>query len=67
MLYELENRHDVDVPSIVRLQNKNLLLFVFFLVIRRPPGSSLIPYTSLFRSLSGLAPRRTRGWLTGAA
>ena len=22
MLYELENRHDVDVPSIVRLQNK---------------------------------------------
>src|SRR5690242_21201698 len=26
-------------------------MLVFFLVIRRPPGSTLFPYTTLFRSL----------------
>src|ERR1039457_7661694 len=28
------------------------LLFFFFLMIRRPPRSTLFPYTTLFRSLS---------------
>src|SRR2546429_9474444 len=28
-----------------------LLLFFFFLMIRRPPRSTLFPYTTLFRSL----------------
>src|SRR5260370_30112772 len=28
----------------------------FFLMIRRPPRSTLFPYTTLFRSLSGAAP-----------
>src|SRR2546430_9285218 len=28
----------------------NLLLFFFFLMIRRPPRSTLFPYTTLFRS-----------------
>src|SRR3712207_7919297 len=27
-----------------------ILLFVFFLMIRRPPRSTLFPYTTLFRS-----------------
>src|SRR6476646_11706954 len=27
-----------------------LILFVFFLMIRRPPRSTLFPYTTLFRS-----------------
>src|SRR5438132_4253506 len=27
------------------------MLFVFFLMIRRPPRSTLFPYTTLFRSL----------------
>src|SRR3972149_8840449 len=27
--------------------------FVFFLMIRRPPRSTLFPYTTLFRSLGG--------------
>src|SRR5438045_4876209 len=27
----------------------------FFLMIRRPPGSTLFPYTTLFRSRAGLA------------
>src|SRR2546425_10056708 len=30
----------------------SLFLFFFFLMIRRPPRSTLFPYTTLFRSLS---------------
>src|SRR5438876_8894553 len=31
----------------------SVLLFFFFLMIRRPPRSTLFPYTTLFRSLRG--------------
>src|SRR2546429_2202545 len=31
-----------------------LFLFFFFLMIRRPPRSTLFPYTTLFRSLQAL-------------
>src|SRR5438067_8415062 len=31
------------------------LRFIFFLMIRRPPGSTLFPYTTLFRSELGIA------------
>src|SRR5256885_3552249 len=34
-------------------------LFFFFLMIRRPPRSTLFPYTTLFRSF-GLGTRRER-------
>src|ERR1039458_10520189 len=34
----------------------SFLFFFFFLMIRRPPRSTLFPYTTLFRS--GLPPRR---------
>src|SRR2546422_11283223 len=34
-----------------------LFLILFFLMIRRPPRSTLFPYTTLFRSL--IAARRT--------
>src|SRR2546422_2806147 len=37
----------------------NLLLFFFFLMIRRPPRSTLFPYTTLFRS-TGAGWRRPR-------
>src|SRR5258708_35125719 len=37
-------------PSI----SSGFLLFFFFLMIRRPPRSTLFPYTTLFRSLAGL-------------
>src|SRR2546430_12366064 len=37
--------------SCVRLQ----YLFFFFLMIRRPPRSTLFPYTTLFRSLHGIS------------
>src|SRR2546430_10321964 len=35
--------------------NKRNSLFFFFLMIRRPPRSTLFPYTTLFRSLVALA------------
>src|ERR1041384_5237785 len=34
--------------------------FFFFLMIRRPPRSTLFPYTTLFRSPSAFAPARSR-------
>src|SRR3989475_5533006 len=35
-----------------------MLIVFFFLMIRRPPRSTLFPYTTLFRSLPCRAPRR---------
>src|SRR5574338_737877 len=35
-------------------------LFFFFLMIRRPPRSTLFPYTTLFRSAAGRAPVAAR-------
>src|SRR3712207_7222683 len=35
------------------------MLFFFFLMIRRPPRSTLFPYTTLFRSDRGQARRMT--------
>src|SRR5437899_3869130 len=37
-----------------------ILSFFFFLMIRRPPRSTLFPYTTLFRSGRGLAQLRDR-------
>src|SRR2546429_5902201 len=36
-------------------------IFLFFLMIRRPPRSTLFPYTTLFRSLEDLHSRVHRG------
>src|SRR5258706_16213212 len=36
------------------------LLFFFFLMIRRPPRSTLFPYTTLFRSACSGVPGRSR-------
>src|SRR6266487_5491795 len=41
------------------------VFFFFFLMTRRPPRSTLFPYTTLFRSPSG-PPARCPGW-RGAA
>src|SRR3712207_8483160 len=38
-----------------------LLLVYFFLMIRRPPRSTLFPYTTLFRSDPGRQPGRRVG------
>src|SRR5256885_8013713 len=39
------------------------ILFFFFLMIRRPPRSTLFPYTTLFRSLLLEHPHHGRGQL----
>src|SRR6266581_8652914 len=43
-----------------------VFLFFFFLMIRRPPRSTLFPYTTLFRSRPGWQARwrgrRSAGW-----
>src|SRR2546426_9222923 len=41
-------------PSFLPFICLHFLLFFFFLMIRRPPRSTLFPYTTLFRSLLGL-------------
>src|SRR5690348_17378245 len=54
-------------PSTSRIIPSSPCLSFFFLMIRRPPRSTLFPYTTLFRS--GTRPRRrspyTRGRLRG--
>src|SRR2546430_7281533 len=42
-----------------------LSLTFFFLMIRRPPRSTLFPYTTLFRSLVDGASRKNAGELSG--
>src|SRR5438105_13240263 len=45
-------------------RDHTFLLFLFFLVIRRPPRSTLFPYTTLFRSRilkDGLNVRQAEG------
>src|SRR2546425_12548461 len=39
---------------------RRLIFFFFFLMIRRPPRSTLFPYTTLFRSRVGLREERHR-------
>src|SRR2546427_7559235 len=36
----------------ITIIHDNAIFFFFFLMIRRPPRSTLFPYTTLFRSLS---------------
>src|SRR6266446_8391534 len=49
--------------------NKVSFLFFFFLMIRRPPRSTLFPYTTLFRSgtsPSSRSPRCRWSWSLGS-
>src|SRR2546430_6827920 len=43
------------ILTVFRLVRPNLVLIFFFLMIRRPPRSTLFPYTTLFRSQRKLA------------
>src|SRR6478609_10441764 len=40
------------------LRDLDFCIFFFFLMIRRPPRSTLFPYTTLFRSAAGRGPGR---------
>src|SRR2546425_2645172 len=42
----------------------NVVCIFFFLMIRRPPRSTLFPYTTLFRSLTGGAALQPTGTAT---
>src|SRR5437016_13678320 len=43
-----------------------LFFFFFFLMIRRPPRSTLFPYTTLFRSIIGFNPRAANSFWQNA-
>src|SRR5574343_798628 len=53
----------VFLPFLFILKNKNL--FFFFLMIRRPPRSTLFPYTTLFRSPMPDGVRFAAGFQSG--
>src|SRR5438445_13719149 len=66
-LFCLLHQFAVLLASLVRCSGLSLLVFVFFLMIRRPPRSTLFPYTTLFRSslfppkgVTGCRPAATR-------
>src|SRR5579872_6509245 len=59
MFHRLGN-HDGGAGLIRAVVEEDLLLF-FFLMIRRPPRSTLFPYTTLFRSILGTSLILT-GW-----
>src|SRR5207245_8793135 len=40
-----------DLSIVVLCTHYFICIFIFFLIIRRPPRSTLFPYTTLFRSL----------------
>src|SRR2546426_11929811 len=42
--------HDLHIVFLVLSHTRQCELFFFFLMIRRPPRSTLFPYTTLFRS-----------------
>src|SRR5471030_1350848 len=44
------HRHELKRALLARLEPHGRTLRFFFLMIRRPPGSTLFPYTTLFRS-----------------
>src|SRR6266571_4540388 len=47
----------VDARNLIRDRAAGALTLVFFLMIRRPPRSTLFPYTTLFRSTRARGPR----------
>src|SRR3989475_1979684 len=46
------------ISSFYNSTSTSYLSFFFFLMIRRPPRSTLFPYTTLFRSGRGVRPLR---------
>src|SRR6266496_2373188 len=48
-------KNEINVTPLVDV----VLVLLFILMIRRPPRSTLFPYTTLFRSRRPRAPRRT--------
>src|SRR5205809_5994286 len=51
----------ISIVSMLQYSWHSILIF-FFLMIRRPPRSTLFPYTTLFRSHGRGGRGRARGW-----
>src|SRR5439155_26212192 len=50
-------QHSVDSSSMFPTQNTtNIIIHFFFLMLLRPPRSTLFPYTTLFRSTLKIVP-----------
>src|SRR5260221_10533836 len=47
---ELQFPNQVQFDFVLKLKPQSTIFFFFFLMIRRPPRSTLFPYTTLFRS-----------------
>src|SRR3712207_9560667 len=45
----------------MKMHSRHLFCFFFFLMIRRPPRSTLFPYTTLFRSAAGALLQQVGG------
>src|SRR5476649_276866 len=56
-----------DFTKSIFVSVQNFLHILFFLMIRRPPRSTLFPYTTLFRSPRVTGSRLSAGSLSGAA
>src|SRR5688572_33150018 len=51
MIYTTGKRCSISIfRSLIRVKRYVICTFFFFLMIRRPPRSTLFPYTTLFRS-----------------
>src|SRR2546430_17683887 len=55
------------MTSLLSLSSCSVLFFFFFLMIRRPPRSTLFPYTTLFRSLPAASGSAAAGGRSGQA
>src|SRR6266576_3081945 len=52
-----------DLTYVMSMQESLVVaIAVFFLLIRRPPRSTLVPYTTLFRSGPAASPRCPARW-----
>src|SRR6266852_6803576 len=52
------------MSKLVLIESQLLVFHFFFLMIRRPPRSTLFPYTTLFRSTGPALGRRRSRWPT---
>src|SRR5690242_21935192 len=67
MMIKVENIRKLTVHTSDFSEMTSFILFFFFLMIRRPPRSTLFPYTTLFRSLfDARAGARENGDIGGA-
>src|SRR5439155_20063295 len=55
----------ISILSILSFSTLHSFAFFFFLMIRRPPRSTLFPYTTLFRSVQDVSSTNPRDFQLG--